>query len=137
MTCPNCLRPIANADDQKTWESIGRAEIERPDDWKNDDADHLCWETYGGECEPPEWFATVTPAEVINLRAEVARLTPTWRVDGLAHGMTVLLEDLDGLYYVEVVPDNHEAAGIYISPQPDGLGEPWEGERWCPIVRPS
>ena len=132
MTCPTCLRPIAT----EAHMPLGPVICDhRPD---------LCWASMFPDscpemmgCTPPEWFATVTPAEVINLRAEVARLTPTWRVDGLVHGMTVLLEDLDGLYYVEVVPDNHEAAGIYISLQPNGLGEPWEGERWCPIVRPS
>lgn len=71
MTCPICLRPIATDEDERTWQAVGLDEMERPDDWKNDDADHLCWREYGGECEPPDWFAAVTPLEVQTLREDV------------------------------------------------------------------
>lgn len=76
MTCPTCLRPQATEADAKTWKGIGRG-ANVPDNWPDEEGDHLCWAALysGSTCEPPEWWAAVTPLEVWKLHAENARLT--------------------------------------------------------------
>lgn len=57
--CPTCFRPLATEAD----EALALPE-----------GSHLCWKEWGGVCEPPEWWSSVTPLEVETLRAEQDRL---------------------------------------------------------------
>lgn len=62
MTCPTCLRPQATDEDIIKWNT---------DNEYDPDGD-LCWKEYGGKCDPPDWFAAVTPLEVQDLRTMIA-----------------------------------------------------------------
>lgn len=216
MICPTCLRPRATEADNITWDKLDRGEIDLPDDWTDEDGDHLCWSEIGGVCDPPDWFAAVTPLEVRDLRAQIAEtrsaldnpdrhpdhpvgalaielreardevrllraqladeearagaylarlaeltngqpdplimaaatttarlratiaeMTPRWRTGEPPAEAQVWLEGANTFYRVEVIQPPAEDAGVYVYPQPDGAGYPWEGERWCPINKPE
>lgn len=69
--CPNCLRPLATAEDDAIYRAaFGPA----PDGWPDMEGTHICWRTiYGDEdCQPP-----VAQAEPTN-RASGQRAGPDW-----------------------------------------------------------
>lgn len=134
MTCPNCLRPQATAADEHIWRGVQLGD-DLPDDWASEDADHLCWLTIDDEshCEPPEWFAAVTPLEVQELRAQIAALTPTWRDGEPPANALVLRERADG--ELQAVHTIRVADRICIM-HPSGDVLAWGNARWCPIAKP-
>jgi len=94
--CDTCLRPVARQADEDTFDRVVEGEIPMPDGWGDNDAENLCWrEAVGGECEPPEWFEYVTPADHAAAIAEIDRLRGERECVGCQHYMNRWLH-LDG-----------------------------------------
>jgi len=76
VNCPWCLKRRAGDEDIRLWEAgnDGDEGPLRAAGWSDADGSHLCWKLHDGECDAPEWWASVTPAEVEALRADVERL---------------------------------------------------------------
>jgi hypothetical protein len=82
--CPNCTRPKATAKDDALYHYRAHLYDEGlptpmvPPEWGGDDGPLLCWRDAAGDdgdCNRPEWFAGVTPLEVMRLREDAKR----WR----------------------------------------------------------
>ena len=89
------------------------------------------------ECETVGALAlalATTRAEVRQLRAALAALTPTWRDGQPPADALVLRERPDGeLQAVHTVIDDGRVCILHSS----GDVTPWGAARWCPLVRPA
>ena len=71
--CPNCLRPMATAEDDATYRALTADVL--PEGWPDIDGTHLCWRTIYGDddCQPPHEYR-LTPAQIRDAVNERDRL---------------------------------------------------------------
>lgn len=126
MTCPNCRRVLPDTTPAEIM--ILRAQLADAERHRDALAQRLAELT----CGEPDPLLMTAATTIAKLRAENARLTPTWR-DGDPPAGVCWREGVR--LPVEVMI--HHDGNVWWYRSSSDVGDAWGTARWCPIARPT